>query len=590
MPSLFTVQFQEVVVPLPEGPSAGHAARSHRQGLQAFQVGRYDEAAEHLALAAAHEETAERWNDWGVAQLKDGRPKEAMYAFQLAAHLNPRDTQAVANRNHCRKLLDEGMVPTPVDRGLSRLIAALPEVYQPIFGHPEWSAQASRGCQDRLVWIEKIYRLLEAKLNRPLRVLDLGCAQGYFSLSLAALGAVVTGIDSQAGNIAVCNTLAAGHADWKVRFCTGTVEHVIAKMTPASGFDLVLGLSVFHHIVHRLGIDAVRTMLSTVAENTTASIFEMALAGEPPCWAASQPANPRQLLDGFAFVHEMARNPTHLSELTRPLYVASNRYWFLGDRAEAFDSWKTESHVFAGGVTCGTRRYFFGNGLVAKVFDLEVEHLSEISRRDNVKETAFLRDPPPGFAVPKLLSDGRTEREAWLVREQVPGELLLDRIRSGNSCDSRRVLADILDQLVKLESAGLYHDDIRTWNVLIGPDDRASLIDFGSISPARGDCVWPHDIFLAFLITVQEIANGEVLDSNPRREPLLNPATLPEPYRAVWRVFLEQPLEQWSFALLRDLMERGWRGEIADPGDWPAGLARIVGALMAGCSKIKDPA
>jgi O-antigen chain-terminating methyltransferase len=140
-----------------------------------------------------------------------------------------------------------------------------------------------------------------------------------------------------------------------------------------------------------------------------------------------------------------------------------------------------------------------------------------------------------------------------------------------------------------LESAGLYHDDIRTWNVLIGPDDRASLIDFGAISPARRDCVWPHDIFLAFLITVQEIANGEVPDSNPR-EPLLNPATLPEPYRAVWRVFLEQPLEQWSFALLRDLMERGWRGEIADPGDWPAGLALIVGALMAGCSKIKGPA
>jgi O-antigen chain-terminating methyltransferase len=356
------------------------------------------------------------------------------------------------------------------------------------------------------------------------------------------------------------------------------------------GFDLVLGLSVFHHIVHRLGIDAVRTMLSTVAENTAASIFEMALAGEPPCWAASQPANPRQLLDGFAFVHEIARNPTHLSELPRPLYVASNRYWFLGDRAEAFDSWKTESHALVGGTACGTRRYFFGNGLVAKVFDLEGERLSEINRRDNVQEAALLRDPPPGFAVPKLLSDGRTEREAWLVREHVPGELLLDRIRSGISYDSRRVLADILDHLVKLESAGLYHDDIRTWNVLIGPDDRASLIDFGAISPARGDCVWPHDIFLAFLITVQEIANGEVLDSNPRREPLLNPATLPEPYRAVWRVFLEQPLEQWSFALLRDLMERGWRGEIVDPGNWPAGLALIVGALMAGCSKIKGPA
>lgn len=71
---------------------------------------------------------------------------------------------------------------------LSELVEALPEFYQPIFGHGEWDDKPLRNCKDRLPIIEKIYDDLSKKLGRPLRVLDLGCAQGFFSLNLAIRG------------------------------------------------------------------------------------------------------------------------------------------------------------------------------------------------------------------------------------------------------------------------------------------------------------------------------------------------------------------------------------------------------------------
>ncbi|MDP1491552.1 kinase, partial [Klebsiella pneumoniae] len=74
-----------------------------------------------------------------------------------------------------------------------KLVSELPEIYQTIFGHPEWDGDAARDCNERLALISEQYDSLSRELGRPLRVLDLGCAQGFFSLSLASKGASVLG-------------------------------------------------------------------------------------------------------------------------------------------------------------------------------------------------------------------------------------------------------------------------------------------------------------------------------------------------------------------------------------------------------------
>lgn len=159
---------------------------------------------------------------------------------------------------------------------IEHLVAALPEKYQPIFGHPEISDNFSRACDDRLALVRETYEALQALHGRPLRVLDLGCAQGYFSLNLAAAGADVVGIDYLPANVAVCEALANECPDLKAKFHVGRIEDVIDKIQP-SEFDLVLGFSVFHHVIHEKGALAVKDLLNTAVERVGCLLLEMAL-------------------------------------------------------------------------------------------------------------------------------------------------------------------------------------------------------------------------------------------------------------------------------------------------------------------------
>ncbi len=438
---------------------------------------------------------------------------------------------------------------------LAQKVMALPEIYQPIFAHPEFSSQALRSCEDRLESIMQIYEPLQAKLGRPLRVLDLGCAQGYFSLSLAQKGAKVVGVDFLDANIVLCKALAAEHPVCEVIFETGMAEEKIVQMA-AGYFDLVLGFSLFHHMVYHRGIDAVQKVLALLAVKTTAAVFEMALASEPLYWAAAQPQNPRQLLSGYAFVHEFARHKSHLSDTGRPLYVASNHYWFLNGQAEAFHAWKIGSYEFTEGTNNGTRRYFFGQGHIVKLFTLDDADHHEANLREHINESSFLSAPPAGFETPPLFLYGRHQREAWLARAFIEGDLLFDKIRQKQNYNAGTIISDVLSQLTVLESAALFHDDLRPWNILVEPDGRAVVIDYGAISRAKKDGGWPYDLFLSFLIFMHNVLHGEITLSNPVRAEAFNPDNFPAPYNNVLWKFLEHGPEQWSFALLREALSQ----------------------------------
>jgi O-antigen chain-terminating bifunctional methyltransferase/kinase len=465
---------------------------------------------------------------------------------------------------------------------LDRLVAKLPEVYQPIFGHPELSQRISRGSEDRLQSIVKIYRDLEAQLDRPLRVLDLGCAQGFFCLSLAKLGAITHGIDFQYCNIAVCKALARESPELEASFEAVRIEDVLNRLEQDQ-YDLVLGLSVFHHIIHEIGATSVQGMLTKLSEKITAGVFELALANEPPAWAASQPERPQQILAGFGFVRRIAQSRTHLSAIARPLYFASSRYWRLNGQMHAFEHWTSSSHAYENGAKFGTRRYFFGDGLFAKLVQMDPER-SPFNSEDHQNEVAFLSTPPAGFTAPKLFGHGCNEREMWVVREQLPGTLLIDLMRSGEPYDAKSILQDVVIQLAALEAAGLYHDDVRTWNVLIGPDGRATLIDYGAISRRNKDCAWPHNIFLSFIIFAHETVSGKVEDPSLLRSAKLTPIGLPEPYRsALWKL-LELPVKSWRFARLRDSILEVQNSPETSPGGAHVGLTMALEAMEEACS------
>jgi len=461
---------------------------------------------------------------------------------------------------------------------LSGLVAELPEVYQPIFGHPELCPTISRRCDDPLTQIISVYQTLEKVFARPLRVLDLGCAQGFFSHSLSQLGARVYGVDFLAANIAVCKALASERGDRGIVFETARIEDVLSRLE-VNRYDLILGLSVFHHIVEARGARYVRDMLTAAGHKVPAALFEMAVAEEPMYWAAAQPQSGRALLGGYSFVHEIALYDTHLSDIRRPLYFASNRCWYLDGQAGVFDRWTSISNKVVPDPHGGTRRSYFSNKKFITLFRLD----DKAHRAQNLLEwenaVAFLKDPPPGLTAPRLDGCGKSNSETWLIRELLPGMTLETHIVEGRgSYDPDRVLREVLLQLQAMEAAGLYHNDLRTWNVIIDPAGGATLIDYGSISKSRMDCAWPNDVFLAFFIFMREALVGVQEFPVPVRTGYFNPDRLPEPYRkATWRM-LYLPFDQWHFT---DFLQN-FPSERGDSNDDPTTIDRGNASLLLG--------
>lgn len=432
------------------------------------------------------------------------------------------------------------------------LVSQLPEVYQPIFQHPELSSKVSRTCEDRLDNIVQVSSALEKFLGRPLRVLDLGCAQGFFSLSLARRGASVHGVDFLDKNIAVCEALAAENPDFDIRFTVGRIEAVLDALEQDQ-YDIVLGLSVFHHLVHEHGWHQINKMLMRTANQSGMLILELALREEPLYWGPSQPTDPRHLLNGIAFVREIASHSTHLAPISRPLLIASNHYWCINECTDRFDRWTHEPHIIAHGTHKDSRRYYFSKNSVLKYYKFDHSR-GHINRKEFDRELAFLKNPPKGLATPKLLAHSQSEFEAFLAMEAVPGKLLLEVIRDKASFDADKVIRSTLRELAILEEEGLYHNDVRVWNVLIDRDNETHLIDFGSISNEPEDCSWPKNIFLAFFIFIHEVVTGEIDDPIILRPITINPARLPKAYEKWAAALWSSPKTEWSFRLMYKLL------------------------------------
>jgi O-antigen chain-terminating bifunctional methyltransferase/kinase len=436
---------------------------------------------------------------------------------------------------------------------IEELVGKLPEKYQIIYGHPELSESVSRDCEDRLEVIGDVYGKLNELLGRSPKVLDLGCAQGFFCFHLAAMGASVLGVDYNKDNIALCDALAKENPDLSVASIECTIENYISTIKPGE-YDIVLGLSVFHHLIQQHGKETVKGWIDELARKVGICVIENALSTEPMYWAASQPTDPLFLLSDIGFAQELGRFRTHLSDIQRPLYFASNKYWYLGGRIGAYFSVKKHSHHVSRGVHQGTRAYYIGNDRIAKVYRLEGD-LKNVNRDELDAEAEFLLNVPEGFKPhPKMIDYAIDDKRAWLIREMIPGTLLTDIILAGGQYDPKKIALDVLGQLCVLEEQGLYHNDVRVWNVLVDADQNACLIDFGAISRKNEDCVWPRNLILSFFVFIHDLSLGAFDRVFPTRAPFVSPFNLPPPFRnwalRVWK----DDVDSWTFARLRDYL------------------------------------
>lgn len=436
-----------------------------------------------------------------------------------------------------------------------KLVKKLPEIYQPIIHHPQFDNLASRNCYDRWIHVEKVATQLRQQLGRPLRVLDLGCAQGFFSLKLALAGDEVIGIDRETANIALCMRLAQ-HVNRQLYFIQADF---VAWLTKYSGeqFDLVLMFSILHHLCYEQGLPAACQAIATISAQTKVLLIETARHDEPPRWAKAQPKNPRQFLQHFAYVEKIAEHGTHLSTLTRPTFFCSNLFWYANGEMAPFDSWSTISHELVDYDQENHRAYYFNQTQLLKYF-LFAGKKAQCNREELQNEINFLRDNPE-LLQPKshLIKYQLTATEGWLLKEKIAGIRLASIILQRQAYDAKAIITAVLAQLVQLESAGYYHSDLRTWNVIVAPNGGVSLIDFGSITRIPHDILSPNkNIYLSFLIFFHELISRKLVNDRHFNPQVIATENYPEEYHLFLFNILISPPETWSFKQFATLLNQ----------------------------------
>lgn len=355
------------------------------------------------------------------------------------------------------------------------------EHYQPLYGlggiiqSPARSESKSRA--------EAIASVLQPLAGK--RILDIGSSLGYFCFYLSDRGVITEGWESNEDNCQVSRIVQEING-LDAKFKVKELNEETIDSIPHNQHDAILVLSVFHHIIRFQGLAQTKMLVKKLMDRSPIMIVELARKGEDPKlpWDKSQPQNELEIFDLVkedVTIHKIGDFPNHLSKKTRPLYVIQKKKSIaVGGKTYAYKQVSGEAYSGSGASPLVFRRYYFGDKVVVKEYQFD-----KASREQNepqiLREISVLADPRNKgvYKFPKLLSYGiDTLGHARIAIEKDKGKLLSDITEVFDTDSTIRILVDLSRTLADLEQRNLYHNDIRSWNIIIN-NSSAVLIDYG---------------------------------------------------------------------------------------------------------------
>ena len=389
-------------------------------------------------------------------------------------------------------------------------VRALPEIYQTIYGHPEYNEETSRQCVDREPEILAVVRAYQNFTNKKeLRVLDLGCAQGYYSFTLQNQGCLVDGIDFNEKNIDCCNALKEEN-NLNCNFKQAKIDHEFIDAIDDDAYDIVLILSVIHHVCHENGFEYARGIMEKLAKKGTLVVTELAIKEEPLYWNKNLPENYTEWFDNIVFFEEIAFEETHLSSVIRPLVLYGNRYAYYNETFYAITESKMAS--FDGKKEDKNRRYFLNDSILIKVY----RGNDDVFKKELMTEYDFIcRNCDKIESLPKPIYSKHNEYSNVVIYEIDKGINLWDMMKNPDDVSWEPIFESLLKNLIELETLGYYHGDLRVWNICVS-SNKAFLIDFGNVQDSIEDLLAERymvettfTVYDAFMSLVYDCLNGE---------------------------------------------------------------------------------
>jgi O-antigen chain-terminating methyltransferase len=275
------------------------------------------------------------------------------------------------------------------------------------------------------------------------------------------------------------------------------------------------------------------------------------------------------------------------------LFYCSRTHALVAGALKPIRRFSATSHQAAAQVLAGKRRYFEIDGGLVKITAQFDENVGPETLRDLKEEmrheAAMLHDlAGTAVQVPTVVEFADAPNEVLLARTVFAGELLSECLATMPPADRVHAVRQVLAQLVELEGLGLFHSDLRTWNVIWDPQTTSvHLIDHGSIVDKPTDVSWPFDAYYSFAVFA--VAVLQAAEDQTGLEALRVPAAptlddlTPEGTRIISSVLNAKPNGRFFQALDRSIATTQHEGTDEAPlsAAWLLRLGSALGEDLA---------
>lgn len=372
------------------------------------------------------------------------------------------------------------------------------ENYQPVYGLKGLIDTPARSSEDRCgVMLDKLGDV------SGMKILDIGSSLGYISFFLADRGATVQGWEASPQNAEVARLI--GHINGvPVDFLTRELNKDSANQLKPDYFDAVIVLSVFHHIIRFQGLKATQEIVRILLEKVPVMIVELAKKGEDSKlpWDKSQPEDELEIFAGLDVkITKIGSFGNHLSSKERPLYVVESKKVVTVNKRPYL--YQTTTHAaYANSpirrIKSAHRQYYFSDQYIVKEYGLSQHdekifnipeantEIATLTALNKMKKSGQLKQN-----YPEVIDAEVTDKFSRIVIRRNSGELLSDAAKVESNETNKVVevvLKDILLQLAELRALNLFHNDVRSWNVIYNSAQKSALlIDYGNASVVPED-------------------------------------------------------------------------------------------------------
>ena len=363
------------------------------------------------------------------------------------------------------------------------------EYYQPAYMIGGIDLTPQRECKDRC-------RIIEKSLNNSiagLRILDIGSSLGYICYYFADKSAVTEGWESNPKNVEIARLIGQING-LPTKFKTKELYLDSLDDIHIGEFDIVIILSVLHHIIHYKGLQYVQEIIKNLIDKVPILILELALKNEDETlfWNEAQPENELEifnLIKDEIIIEKIGEFPTHLSLKQRPLYKISKKKKniMINDKLYLYD--KKTNFAYSGSEfpylhSELSRNYYFSKKYIIKEYSVKIfdDNMKQITTEIN---NMLLLNDISRIKTTKLIDFEVSNNRAVVVLARDDGDLISD-ILDKKEIDPEKVARDVLEFLSVLEENNYHHNDIRSWNILWNGDN-AQVIDYGLMSPIVKD-------------------------------------------------------------------------------------------------------